>query len=336
VPSSSTDADWFEQEPRLGLKGRELLERVLARGGFSWPIWTALALLVAGAATGWRLKHPPDYEATVVLRVTEGALGASEADGEELGNGPLRIHVERLAFSRPNLFALMARHPEAFPSRGNPELALESLRQRIDVAIAQNEFMEWHERDDDPPRSVQLTVNYRDPNPEIAWTIANDLAKLVIDTARGRTQDLRDRERAAADKALAQAGTRAEAAVGAGLSSPRALKPGDGAQERLAEVTRQATAAGLMALAADENQTLKFEVVDQGRVPKLHTRAIALARGGGILVALLLVGWLLAGAFDPRVLLAADIRQEGLTVLGALPALPGPPRAVPVQEPSDD
>ncbi len=294
-----------------------------------------MALVLAGPATAWRLKHPPDYEATVGLLVTEGALGASESDGAELGTGPLRAHVNRLAFSRPNLFALIARRPEVFPATGNPELALESLRQRVDIEIKQNEFMEWHERDD-PPRSVQLFVSYHDRDPEVAWTIATDLAKLVLDTARGRSQDLRDRERAAADQARAQAGNRAEVAAAAGLSTPRAPRPGEAAQLRLAEVTRQATTADLLALAADEDQTLKFELVDPGRVPTLHTRTIALARGGGMLIALLLMGWLLAGAFDPRVLLAADLRQAGLAILGALPSLPRAPRPVPPQEPSDD
>src|SRR4029078_4494989 len=105
-----------------------------------------------GAATAWRVRHPPDYEVTVGLLVTEQAFGVSEADSEELGTGALGAVGGRVAFSRSRMLALIARHPESFPPGGDTELALDNLRSRIDVEIKQNEFMEWHERDD-PPRS---------------------------------------------------------------------------------------------------------------------------------------------------------------------------------------
>jgi uncharacterized protein involved in exopolysaccharide biosynthesis len=280
-----------------------------------------VAAVLAVAATAWRLRHPPIYEVTVGLRVTEGALGASEADSEELGTGALRAHVQQLAFSRPNMFALMARHPHTFPPQADRELALENLRGRIDVAITQNEFMEWHEHDD-PPRSVQIAISYRDPVPEAAWTIANELGKLVIDTARARSQETRGRERAAADAALSQAGAHAEAAEAAGLSTTQNPKPGAGARLRMLEVAREATNADLLAAAAGDDQTLRFEITDQARIPKPYTPTGALVRGTVILAVLLLTGWLVGGAFDPRVLRAGDLSLNGLTVLGALPALP--------------
>jgi uncharacterized protein involved in exopolysaccharide biosynthesis len=274
----------------------------------------------------WRLRHPPIYEVTAGLRVTEGALGASEADSEELGTGALRTHIQQLAFSRPHLFALMARHPESFPPQGDKELALETLRGRIDVEITQNEFMEWHERDD-PPRSVRVHISYRDPLPAPAWAIANELARLVIDTERARAQETRGRERAAADAALSHAGDRLEAAEAAGLSSVAQPKAGAAARLRLLEVAREATDANLLAQAAGGDQTLRFEITDEGRIPRPYTRVGALVRGAVIFVVLLTVGWLLAGAFDPRVLLAGDLTISGLAVLGALPLLPPAPTA---------
>jgi hypothetical protein len=317
VPAATS---WFDQEPRLGLVGRDLLGRLLARGTYSWPVWLAVTVALAGAATAWRLWHPPDYEVTVSLLVTERGVGVSEAASEELETGALRALVERVAFSRQRMLALIARHPESFPPGGDTELALENLRDRLDVEIKQNEFMEWHERDD-PPRSVQLAISYRDRSPEVAFRIANELGKLVVDTGQARTQNVSGRERTAADAALSQAGGRLEAEEAARRRAVRPAKTALGARQRLLEVARQATDAELAAAAGGE-QTLRFELVDPGRIPGRFRAGSALLRGAVILVVLGMAGWLLAGAFDPRVLVASDITLAGLAVLGALPALP--------------
>jgi hypothetical protein len=97
---------------------------------------------------------------------------------------------------------------------------------------------------------------------------------------------------------------------------------------RLLEVAREASDANLLAQAAGGDQTLRFEITDEGRIPRPYTRAGALVRGTVILVVLLTVGWLVAGAFDPRVLLAGDLTMSGLAVLGALPLLPPAPPPV--------
>jgi hypothetical protein len=75
--------------------------------------------------------------------------------------------------------------------------------------------------------------------------------------------------------------------------------------------------------AATAQQALRFELVDPGRKPEdqkdlepLVTRFIV------SFLAAILAGWLLAGAFDPRVLNADDVEMVGVPVLGRLPWLP--------------
>jgi hypothetical protein len=83
--------------------------------------------------------------------------------------------------------------------------------------------------------------------------------------------------------------------------------------------------AGEVALASragEDDQTLRFDVIDIGTAPPLHTRSFFLQQLAGNLLATLLGGWLLAGTFDPRILERGDIEALGLTPIGELPALP--------------
>ena len=68
-------------------------------------------------------------------------------------------------------------------------------------------------------------------------------------------------------------------------------------------------------------------MVDPGRVPTLATSGHLVTEFFATLVVTLMVGWLLAGALDPRVLDAGDLEMVGLAPLGRLPA---PPRSRPV------
>jgi hypothetical protein len=103
------------------------------------------------------------------------------------------------------------------------------------------------------------------------------------------------------------------------------------AQQRVQDAT-----IGLRALG--EQHVLKFEVVDPGRVPPRPNRVqVAIQTFVVTLLVALLAGWLLSGAFDPRVLDEADVADLGMPLLGRLPReAPGPSRGTAGSEPPED
>ena len=61
---------------------------------------------------GAQSRVQQSYEVTVVLRVSEGGLGAR---GNGLSRGALRGYLDEVALTSANLQGLMARHPGEFP-----------------------------------------------------------------------------------------------------------------------------------------------------------------------------------------------------------------------------
>ncbi|HTA18876.1 MAG TPA: hypothetical protein VK989_06265, partial [Polyangia bacterium] len=95
------------------------------------------------------------------------------------------------------------------------------------------------------------------------------------------------------------------------------------ARERLLAAQAAEAAANFSATAASEHQVLRFDVIDGGVMPTPIDRRDELTT---MFITVLAVGlatiWLLAGAFDPRVLDAVDLVALGAPVLGHVPALP--------------
>jgi hypothetical protein len=89
-------------------------------------------------------------------------------------------------------------------------------------------------------------------------------------------------------------------------------------------MAQEADVAAQLALrAVAERQTLRLNVVSPGRKPERVDRTTTLVTGFvTMLLVMLLLTALLAGAFDPRVLEAEDLVQSGLGLLGRFPALP--------------
>src|SRR5262249_6727630 len=96
-------------------------------------------------------------------------------------------------------------------------------------------------------------------------------------------------------------------------------------QARLRTAGARATDARTIAHAAEQKETLRFELVDPGRVPDAVGRSALLVYFAVVFPILLLAPGLLAGAFDPRVLGDGDLRALQIPLLGALPSLPAAP-----------
>ena len=110
-----------------------------------------------------------------------------------------------LVFTNANLLALMKRHPETF--RGldkNPTFELEDFRKLIGVSVSENDFVQ--ERDpNDPPRNARIVISYTAAQPELAFTLTQELVELVIGASVARQREDLARERTATESAVRRA-----------------------------------------------------------------------------------------------------------------------------------
>jgi len=310
-------ANWIDEEPPLRPALGRLLARLVRRGAVTWWLWIPVAVLIALGAAALKNRHRV-FEATVVLRVIEGTVRVA---GAELGPGALRAQVEDLAFTNPNLLAVLRRHVVDFPDvTTDPVDAVADLRRSADVVITDNDFVEERAADD-PPRSAGIALSFRSPNPELALAMARDLAELVVRSALNQQKQALEREGAAAAAALQQAEAQtARTADDPDLAAqdPRA----EAARQRLMATVAKATNARLGQRAVEAQQTLHIDLVDAGRVPRRPTNLERLQDFAIVLALAALAGCLVAGAFDPRVLSRDDLIIMELAPLGEVPALP--------------
>jgi hypothetical protein len=278
-------------------------------------------MLLSGYVTVRAARTPARYGASVVLRVTEGRVAIP---GAALGPGRLRTYVNDMALSNTHLIALMK---EYWGKQQDPAGALEDFRKDVEVVIGENDFNEERAADD-PPRSARLELTFHSTDPEITYSVVQDLSELVISSAFGHQREALEREHAASVAVAAQA----EAAL-AEIKRSDVVGGVDPFREaierRVIEAKGQVSAATTALRALEQKQALRFEVVDPGRVPpRAKSAGRVIATLVFSLLGALLSGALLAGAFDPRVVDPDDLREVGSGVLGRVPALPERPRRV--------
>lgn len=321
------DRSWFEREPSLATAGWRAARRLARRSRASWPLWLGAALLVSGATTARRAWAPLRYEVTTALRVSEGTLDAS---GSNLNGGTLRSYVNERAFTAARLTELMKRHPQWFAGAvADPEQALTGFRAAMEVSISENGFLE-DRGPGDPPRAARIALTYRARSSEVAWTIVHELDDLVIGSALEGQRAGLEREAAAAAESLRRAQddlTRALREDPAG-TDPRVRA----ARERWRKAQTDSAAATTDVHAGTARQALRFDLVDPGRKPEDQKDFEPLVdRFIVSFLAAIIAAWLLAGAFDPRVLDADDVEMAGVSVLGRLPL---PPTSAPASPPT--
>jgi hypothetical protein len=247
-----------------------------------------------------------------VLRVSEGTVRVRA----DMGDGALRAHITELTFTRARLVELMRRFPAEFPNVDkDPETEAQEMRARIALDISGNDILSA-ETADAPPRSARISLSFTAPRPEAAWTITHALVDLLIDTTLARRRASLLRQQAATEATVEHAEERSE---------ETSTLQREAVWARLRDADQSAASARLAARAAEQGQSLRFELVDAGRVPAVAGRGAVLIDFAVMFGIALLAACALAGAFDPRVLGDADLRALGVPLLGALPPLPAPP-----------
>jgi hypothetical protein len=310
---------WAAGETPLWRGSLKQMGRLGRRARASWPIWVLLALVGSVAVTVLRVRRPPVYAVNVVLRLVEGAVTPS---GAQLSDGALRAQVRDLALSSARLTELMRRHVAAFPQvTTDPTAAVEGIRGSIEMAISDDDFIE-DRGPGDPPRQARLTVTFRSLDPELAFAMAHEIADVLVGSAIDRERQEAEREQAAA--ALVQQQMTAELGRAAIDPDPdSAFRRAETARARLAQANTRGAAAALTARALKERQALRFDIADPGRVPSRQDPRLAWVTSFPITLLLwVLVAGLLAGAFDPRVIVYDDLTALGLALIGEVPPLP--------------
>jgi murein DD-endopeptidase MepM/ murein hydrolase activator NlpD len=245
--------------------------------------------------------------------------------------------IDRAVFTAPRLEALATNYDLVRKFRApNQEVAVDRMRQHIDVGIWQDYFADYRQGQD-PPRTVRVTIEFSAPDPETALAVARDLGQLVAETQTQREADSAAEsvkgKRILAESAAARANSLHEEFERMKVDALE--QPGGNAYVGLQRMKAavQAADAASAALAGDlvdaqlRERAIRqvghlVQVVDPGaplwstlsRAERLAGQG-ALSLGLGIFLAVFLVG-----ALDPTIRDEQDLRRVRIPYLGNIPA----------------
>lgn len=338
-----TGGDWYEaEEPtRHGLIAelQRIKRRTIVR-----PIPVILLALAITAGIAYKLATKPKiYEADVVLALTEGTMTTSRGG---LPFDQLREYVTSVLMPDAKLLQLIEeRNLHRLRRKLGPQWAINELRMQLEVEIWKNSFVYFHESEANAQKSARIGLTVLDGDPDQAFEIARDLARIVIEThdeqrravaqaladevatmRKTMNQKLADLATAISVKqtALAEARTRGNVGLAAALMTDVAAlaHTEKRAEEQLAAILRspealadEVTAAGL---------GTRIDLVEERRPDRQEQSGLVLAMiviviGTGATIG----AALFVGAFDSRVHDTDDVARLGLPVLGHVPGFPG-------------
>ena len=340
MTSPAPTGDWYESEQptRRGMVAE--LQRIRRRTQIRPIPVLVLAVLVTGGIVRKIANRPVIVEAEVVLALAEGSLATRNTS---VPVEQLRAYVTQVLLPDNRLLELINKY--GLRSRLGTEFALEELRERFDVRIWKNSFVNYDEDDDNVRRSARIGISVRDTDPDRARDLAHDLAGVAMETGANLRQRRADeisrqvaRMRAATgdelDKLMLAAGdkkTAMDEARRRGQIDLAGILRIDLAalqneqkrrEERLARIATSSEVIAPQIAAAGLDMSLS--VVDESR-PERPTHSglilimIAAVVGTGALVG----SALLLGAFDSRVHEPDDVTRLGLPVLGHVPGFAG-------------
>jgi len=323
--------DWMDapaEQPAFLPDVARLLNRAVRR----WRTVLAVAVVLDATAVVLIGYVPQLFSSRVVMLVIEGGVAMG---GAPPPTGRIREQINQAAFSNRNLLAVMEKFELAERLRKtDPERAVESFRENVQIEIWRNEFLEERSAE---LRSVHLAISYHDSDPERARQVARALSDLAVDTTQAqrtaqvesmRTQigtELAAIQRALQTRTEDEERLRLQMSRKDPLATEAAIDLLFRARERLQVRYQEAQArrARLDVALAAERESLGLQFIeieppaaqersDAGPVRKL------LWAGLGLVVALLFVG-LFIGATDDHIYREADLSRLGLTLLAAVP-----------------
>jgi hypothetical protein len=332
--------DWEESERGFEFaidEARRLLRR--ARPRLRWLVVIGLV-----AAIGYpvrRITAKRVYDAQVVLRIVEAD---KELTKEVRPPQELFAFIWGVFLSGPNLKKVIERH-KIYPDKWakDPQVAVEAMRNDLDVVLWRNYFVESYS-DDDEARSARVSISWHFKDPEVALAVVRDLGDVIIESQTEARREVfalaqQDVEDAAGNELERLTALRREISLRE-LEQARAPKARQAAllvqlselrfearmlQKRVEALGNTRTRLELTAAWERQRSGIRFEVIEPG-VVVAQKLAGPIATGLTTVVIFflsILLGGLLVGAFESRVRQPADVQRLGVSVLGAVPAFRG-------------
>ncbi|MCU0681766.1 MAG: HlyD family secretion protein [Polyangiaceae bacterium] len=333
MPTPGGQEEWTASEAGFAGFAAEV-SRLLRRARVSLTRTLLIALAVTVLAVGNRSLKKRQYAAHVVFRVTEGELNTDTAPPTR---GRLKNYLSEVALSSSRLARIITQYDlYATRRRIDMQLAIESMREDIDVDVLSNYFSQQRYRDD-PPRSARVIVEFRATDPQLALDVARTLAQTIQDDESSRRQQAAELDADATHQAarglreqltLAQ-GRLAEAQLDLARAKPseragpiveleNARRSVMSLEARLKDASKRQSDFDFRATLETQRLGLRFEVLDfhRPRLPLLPQNAeLAIFAVIVFLVLVPAVGIALA-AFDGRLYDVDDIRRLGVLPCG--------------------
>jgi len=329
---SSRDTAWMAREPGLREAFAELGR--LGRRALGLPGRILIGtLLLALAVVGFVVVKGHRFAPRYLLRAVESDRVASDAPH---GKRALRDHVLHNTFSNGRLLEIIQRH-RLYPAlaKRDPNAAVTSFREDIEVEVYKNYFVE--ERDpDEPPRSARIAVRFRSEDRALALAVTRELGALIVEQealarraqasaavqqASGALDRMRDeyqsRQQRMTEKLLALEPKKNPGALLDLIDLRDQLDAIDG---RLGALETSQASLEVGAAFEQQSKGLRFEVIEQGSIPSSEGVNAEDAVGLGVLTfvfGLPLVGLAIA-AFDTKLRNTEDLSRLRLQALGTL------------------
>jgi hypothetical protein len=320
---------WIVDEPRLW----SVAAAVFARAARRPLLVLGLTLLATVTLVAQRVRRAPSYVATLYFQMLEGEV-------QELENAPrppsnVREYIGDVVLNRRQLVEIMEKYGLARTLfKRNPDAAIESMRDDIEIDVQRNYFI-WDRRPGDEPRTADVMIAYHTGDPDRARAVAHELGDAVLRAqATARRERLRlgrqlvdvqlerargelERLQGERDLLLIQGGPDRIAARAKSAAVEQQVKV---AVSHVQKLEKRSAELGFAQRVESEDLGLTFELIDEGLevsgAPLSTLGLIRLALTTFLLVLVIVAG--VVGVFDDRIYRPSDLAERGWPVLGAL------------------
>lgn len=334
-----TSGDWYESEQptRNGMiaEAQRVVRRLRSR-----PVPVIVLTCAITALASYRVATRRTMaEAEVVLALTEGSLSEGRS-GMPLTQ--LQEFVESVLLPNSKLLQIVQKHDlHRLRNKFGDQYAVNELREQFTITIWKNTFAESY----GVGNSARIGITVVEEDPELALTLARDVAAAVMQTAQEQRQaitksittqvaEIRDRMhvhyeqlvRETAEKEQAQLEARNNHDEFRAQALELELAVNWREQKKAANVLAEIASSreSLAERIAEAGLDLSVNVVEEHRPQPPENRGFVVALVAVVIAVGALIGsTLLVGAFDSRIHDAEDVERLNIAFLGHLPAFPG-------------
>lgn len=321
------------------------LQRLKRRAAKRPVLLLVLCILGAAAVLLKISRRAPMYNATIVMRVTEGVVVEEESP---VVNQGLAHYLYTVALNTSRLGPIIETF-DLYPERENfgNQYAIDKLRDMLDIEVSANHFARARD-EGDPVRSAGISVHFLDRDPQLAFNVAQALSTALVAAEQERRAQMAGKLSAIADSTVERVEIRLAALKSELATALLTIDESLGTTERallIAEndVRKRRLIGGitetellLEQVIADQNETslaiaaegadqaLRFDVMDV-RPPIIPPKTTAVAYallGLFVFLCLLPVCAIGIAALDTRLHHIEDLIRLDLPVVGHMASFP--------------